>query len=431
MHVLIATIGSGGDVFPYLGVGRALVARGHRVTVLTNPRFRDHVADAGLAFEPCGTVEEYDRAIAHPDLVHPRRAPAHVVRMLVETPSREMYARSRWLIRRQGVNLVLRHLIAMAAGWAARTEGVTEAVGTLAPLFWMSCHDPSQYRKRQRDRLPRWLARVRMAVGRAAARWVFDPAINRARRDLGLPPLRHAFVGEISGRGLNLGLWSPRFRPPAADDPVHGRICGFSWHDGGHQRPLPPELEAFIDRGPPPVVFTLGTSVVHHAGDFYAHALTACRRLGRRALLVGAPPRDDLGPDALAVGFAPFSALLPRALVTVHHGGIGTTAQALRAGRPMLIAPFANDEFDNAARARRLGVSATLDPARLDASSLERSIRTLLDDPAPAARAADIAKHLHHEDGAANAAALLEQFAGQPSRAEHSPGGPTDLSRHV
>ncbi|MFZ4431372.1 MAG: glycosyltransferase, partial [Phycisphaerales bacterium] len=115
MRVLIVTVGSGGDVHPFLGIGRALQARGADVAIITNPHFAPTVAAAGIPLIPIGTDEEYLTAIRHPDLVHPIRGPMYVFNELVLTRSEEMYVLTRRTIREFKPDIVLRHHIAFGA----------------------------------------------------------------------------------------------------------------------------------------------------------------------------------------------------------------------------------------------------------------------------------------------------------------------------
>jgi UDP:flavonoid glycosyltransferase YjiC (YdhE family) len=149
------------------------------------------------------------------------------------------------------------------------------------------------------------------------------------------------------------------------------------------------------------------------AGPFYEASAGACRILGRRGLLLTGRPEyapRELPPGVGAFTYAPYTAVLPRGCATVHHGGIGTTAQAMRAGRPTVIVPFAHDQFDNAARAWRLGVSETLARKRLSAVSMSAALRKILDDPAYAARAATLGQRIASDDGDEIAAARLEEL---------------------
>ncbi|MCX5690455.1 MAG: glycosyltransferase, partial [Planctomycetota bacterium] len=192
------------------------------------------------------------------------------------------------------------------------------------------------------------------------------------------------------------------------------RICGFPYFDAdpaqlGDER----ELEAFLASGSPPVVFTLGTAVVHVRPDFFGLAARAAAMAGCRAVLVTGS-RDyvptDLPGNIATVPYARFSTLFERARVIVHHGGIGTTAQAMRAGKPTVIVPAAHDQFDNAARAVRLGVSRTVKLQQLRPDSLNAAIREVADDQAAALRVQTLAQALRAERGACTALDSIEQF---------------------
>lgn len=414
MRILICTIGTGGDVNPYIAVAVEMQRRGHEVTLLINPHFEKRARAVGLDVIPFGTEEEYLEFVRGRELIHATRGPVFVIRTLVSGPAQGMFQATRRLIRERKIDLVLRHFIAFGAGWGAVAEGTPTAVGVLTPMFWFSKQDPSSLRNPWIADPPLWMFHLQMKLGRFIGRFVYDSPLNKCRAELGLPPVRDVLKHEFLGGDLNLGLWSPHYRAALEGDPAHGRICGFTWFDQQDaQSQLEPEMEQFLrdDEDDPPVIFTLGTSVVHNAGDFYTTAAEACRRLGRRGLLLTGSPGNgpgDLPPGVRAFSYAPFSTLLPHGCATVHHGGVGTTAQGLRSGKPTIIIPFANDEFDNAARARKLGVSRTLDLNRLNPKSLAAALQSILEDPQARAKAAAMRPLLLSEDGAETAADALE-----------------------
>src|SRR5262249_15866724 len=155
-----------------------------------------------------------------------------------------------------------------------------------------------------------------------------------------------------------LALFSRLLGDKQLDWPPQTVITGFPFYDQDGDAGMPAELAAFLDAGPPPIVFTLGSSAVQDAGLFYEPTIAPARQLGRRAvLLVGKDSSNrpaSLPEGMLAVDYAPFSELFPQAAAIVHQGGVGTTAQAMRSGRPMLVMPYAHDQPDNAARIVRL-----------------------------------------------------------------------------
>jgi UDP:flavonoid glycosyltransferase YjiC (YdhE family) len=174
---------------------------------------------------------------------------------------------------------------------------------------------------------------------------------------------------------------------------------------------LPAAVEIFLAAGESPIVFTLGSAAVHIADDFFAQSARAAQRLGRRALLVlgqNVPP-PDLPPTILACDYLPYAQIFPHAAAIVHQGGVGTTAQALRAGRPMLVVPFAHDQPDNAARVTRLGVARTLPRWRYRAPQIARELAALLGDASVTRAAADIGQTVRAERGVAAACDALEK----------------------
>jgi UDP:flavonoid glycosyltransferase YjiC (YdhE family) len=203
-----------------------------------------------------------------------------------------------------------------------------------------------------------------------------------------------------------VALFSPLLGAPQPDWPPNAHATGFAFYDRlDKSQGLPPELERVLDSGPPPIVFTLGTSAVMDARDFFVESARAAAQLGRRAvLLIGRDPAN-----APAAPLPPYSEIFPHAAAIVHQGGAGTTAQALRSGRPMLVVPFAHDQPDNAARVVRLGVARDIGRSRYRAARVASELRELLDDPGYAARASDAGRRVQAEDGVAAACELIER----------------------
>lgn len=202
--------------------------------------------------------------------------------------------------------------------------------------------------------------------------------------------------------------WLGRPRP---DWPPHVQLCGFA----RYRQPavLDDALARFLDDGPAPLVFTLGSAAVHGNASFLRESVKAVRTLGQRAvLLTGSPAMRatlpaDLSPGIHCIDYAPHVALFPRAAAVVHHGGIGTSAEALVAGVPMLVVPHGFDQPDNAARLRRLGVATVLPASRYRADRASRLLQ-LAQVPERVERARALASRLLAADGAAQAADVVE-----------------------
>jgi UDP:flavonoid glycosyltransferase YjiC (YdhE family) len=210
-----------------------------------------------------------------------------------------------------------------------------------------------------------------------------------------------------------LGIFSAVLGKPQPDWPPNTLITGFPFYDGAEEpASLPIELKQFLENGEAPIVFTLGSSAVMDPGQFYAESAEAARLLKRRAvLLMGRNPLPfPLPPGVVAFGYVRFSELFPHAAAVVHQGGVGTTGQALRAGCPVLVIPYAFDQPDNAARLVRLGVGRTIARNRYSARRAAEELKLLLHDSRYRRKAAELREAVGKESGAAAAATALERM---------------------
>lgn len=412
MRALIVTAGSHGDINPFIGIGAELRRRGHEPVILANPYFRGQVEESGVAFEPMGEHEdlkELDKIA--PDVMHPRKGGRVVMEHLLAPVATLSYQRVGELLRTFRPDVVLHHFVCLGVPWACETTEVPCVSAVLAPLNWLTRSDvfsPTQSSPLYPSRL-----RTSILFGLIPlAAWVLDRPFQRVRRELGLPRRRNILFGAM--KSGELGLWSPHLRGPLPDDPPGSAVCGFCWHDRHDEQDIhAAELEQFLAAGEPPILFCLGSAAVHVAGDFYEHAAGACRLLGRRGLLLVGPTRPappSMPPGTRAFEYAPYSRVMARCAVNVHHGGIGSTGQALRAGRPTVVIPHAHDQFDNAARVKRLGVSETVPRPLVSAESLAAAIRRI-DTPEARAKAQELGGLMAAEHGSASVADRLEAAA--------------------
>ncbi len=420
MRALLTSIGSTGDINPFIALGLELKRRGHDPLLVVNPYFKETVEAAGLAFEPLGEyVSAADFAIDMPAAFGRFWGPLVVFRRLFVPVVPEMVETIRSAAVRHKSEVLIGHHVSLGLPWVAHELGLPWATCVLSPATLISLEDPSRMPVGlDLHRMPMWYRRFAHALQRTTARVMFERPLRKQRRARGLPPCRDIFWGEMLSGDAVIGLWSPLLRPRAGDDPPTLSVCGFPWFDrkaqyGEHGRRLDPAIARFLDDGAPPVVFTLGSVLSHVRAREFAAASEACRILGVRGLLVTgrpdtAPPAASLPPGVMCVDYAPYGELLHRGAVTVHHGGVGTTAQALRAAKPTVIMPFAHDQFDNAARAERLGVSLTLPPGRRSARRLASAVSAVLGSPDMLRRASEVGGSIAREDGVGWAAKVIE-----------------------
>jgi rhamnosyltransferase subunit B len=412
---LLTPTGSAGDVHPFVGIGRRLEARGHEIVLATAEPFRGLAESSGFAFHSTWPVEEYERVVREADLFHPRRSLRLVLGIVAEN-LRRGYELVRELYR-PGETLVVGHALAFAVRVFEDRHGAPTVTLQLAPSAFRSLHEqPAMQPGRDLSRAPRWVKRsLWWLVDTLFVDRYLEPQLNALRRELGLPPVRHPFRSWIHSPRRTIGLFPDWFGRPQPDWPPQTRLAGFPLFDDGEGRTLDAELEAFLEEGAPPVAITPG-SAHRHASAFIAAALEACRRLGRRALvLTGYPDQlpEPLPPHARHLRYAPFSRLFPRCAAVVHHAGIGTCAQGLAAGVPHLTMPLAFDQPDNATRLARLGVAAHLTPRRFTARRAARALARLWESPAVAAACRERREALATVDGAGRACDLIEEAGRQ------------------
>jgi len=420
-RILLATIGSLGDLHPMLALALALRDRGHQPVVASTEVYRAKVAGLGLEFHPLRPeIAAPDPAIMR-DLMHMQRGPEFLIRKLILPSLKETY--EDLAAAAYGADLMIAGEIVFAAPLVAEKLGLPWVSALLSPFSFFSVYDPPV------SPFAPSLARLRGAgrqinfailhLGRLATLHWWEP-VQKLRRELGLSPGKNPLFDDKFASALTLALFSPELARPQPDWPSNTIQPGFVFYDQQvAQSGLPPELTAFLDDGEAPIVFTLGSTAVHDPRGFFEQSAKAANSLQSRAVfLIGEnPPPACIPSQSIAIPYAPFSELFPKAAVVVHQGGVGTTAQGLRAGPPTLIMPCGFDQPDNAARVQRLGAGLTLSRNRYNARTAARMLHELLTNPSYAANAEKIGRQLQSEKGIDKACDALETLlAKAPTR---------------
>lgn len=416
---MITTLGSYGDLHPYLALAIGLKSRGHEAVLATCPVYRPDVEREGISFHPVRPdADPYDRDLIA-RAMDPRKGPEVIFNELVIPALRASY--DDLSLASQDADLLVTHPITMAGPIIAEERSLPWVSTVLAPMSFFSSHDlpvfPQAPWLKKLERVP-GAARLLVKAAKAyAGRWV-EP-VRRFREERGLRRGAHPIFEGQHSPALVLALFSRVLAEPQPDWPPNVRITGQLFYDRAGGSPPSEELEAFLDGGSPPVVFTLGSSAVGvaKARSFFEESVRAARAAAVRAVLLvgryaGNRPGGTLPENVLAVEYAPHAAVFPRSAAIVHQGGAGTLGQALRSGRPMLVVPHAHDQHDNAQRTARLGVARVLDPKRYRARAVARALDALLNEPSYAERAADVARTVRSEDGVRAACEAIEERLG-------------------
>ena len=421
--VLLATLGSLGDLHPYIAVGRALRARGQHVRLATSSDYRSRVEAAGLEFAPLAPAlsELGDPSHIARQFFARWRGPRRLIRAMVTAPLGRACTDLRAAL--EGACLVVSHPLTPALPLLAESRGVPWLSSVLAPYSLLSSSDPPAIPNLDwLRRLPGaqyWLQAPLQRLVRTQVRRSEGP-LHALRAELGLPAVRGSLLmgGLFSALGT-LALFDPVLASPQRDWPAHTFVSGAAVHDAAAAElecdAWQERLESFLTSGPAPLVFALGSSAVWLAQGFWKHAIAACQTLGHRGLLLtGMPLAQPLPATVAAFEYLPYSEVYPHAAAVIHQAGIGTLAQALRSARPQLLIPAGFDQPDNAARAARLGIGRILPFHRAhSAARLVRELRALLDDRTHERSAIETANRLRGIDGAAAAAQHLVSLQSQ------------------
>ncbi len=421
--ILITTFGFMGDLNPYIALARRLKEEAHSPVIATSEYYRATVKKAGIDFYPIRPDLDAGDYKLMSRVIQPKTGPRILIKEILLSHLKESYRDL--LEAAEGSALLITHPLTFAGPLVAEKTQVPWISTVLSPISFFSAYDlpvfpPYPYLKKL-DFLAPWTGKLLLRFAHVMTRQLSEP-IRQLRAEIGLPPGKHPiFEGQYSPE-MTLGLFSPLLARQRPDWPQDTRVIGFLFYDKDlGERTEDSEssmrLEKFLDRGPPPVVFTLGSSAVMEADEFYRDSFEAARILGIRAVLLTGKdlknrPAEPL-PDKIAVfEYVSYSKIFPRAAAVVHHGGIGTTAQALRAGKPMLIVPFAFDQPDNALRLHRLGISRTISRHRYSPGRVARELKILLENPEYLKRAEETGRAVRSENGQELAGNAIKEMLG-------------------
>ena len=409
---------------PFVAIAIELKARGYEPCIAAQREFQATIEGEGVEFHPLRPGIEDIReelGLETPEIVQRATRGSIGLEFAVRRIAMPFLKRAfdDMMEATAGADLVITHTSAFAGRLAAETRGLPWLSAALSPFTFMSDYDPPILSAMPALKVLREMTNARsdMALLKfvKAASVLWTGTFQKLRAELGLPRCDNPlFDGQFSNLG-SLALYSPLFGAAQPDFPTRCTLTGFCFYDRQHGEPtsLTPEMQSFIDRGAPPLVFTLGSALVMEPGDFYDVSIAAARKVGRRAVLLVGPGNAEAlismstPSDVHIADYAPHSVLFPHAAAIIHHGGIGTTAQAMRAGKPQLVVPHFGDQPDNANRVERLGIGRMIAPSAYSPTRAARALASVLN-TAHLNRTAYMARQLAREDGVVAAADAIE-----------------------
>jgi UDP:flavonoid glycosyltransferase YjiC (YdhE family) len=420
LRIVLSNIGTFGDINPLIAIALEMKRRGHVPVMAVPAVFGPKIVPLGLEFHAVRPDIDPNNTLMAEMVYDVRKGTERGLReflfpVLQQTYDDLMDAAT----KPERADLLLLGELNYAGPIVAEVTGIAWASYVLAPLSFFSAFDPPVLpmypRLARADKTVPGMGRAIKRLARFVSRKWPQP-IYDLRAELGLPKGRNPLFDAKHSPYLVLALFSTVLGTEQKDWPPNALITGFCFYDSdAGNAALPANLEEFLAAGPAPVVFTLGSAAVLAAGRFYEFSAKAAIKLGIRAvLLIGTDPRNRLKqelPKTICVAeYAPYSALFNRAAMVVHQGGVGTTAQCLRAGKPMLIMPYSHDQPDNGRRMRRLKVARVIQRVYYTPIRVARKLKAILAEPIFARRSEMVARRLEHEDGVKAACDALEKL---------------------
>jgi len=421
-RVVFTTWGSFGDLHPFMALALELQKRGHISVIATSPLYEEKIKAEGIGFQPVRPDLPSPDSEASADVIrrvsNTRWGPSYLFRKLLVPHLRETYVDTLAAVTAEGgADLLVSHQVPLTAPLVAEKTGVKWISAVLFPIAFASAYDPPTPPQLPALRMVAathpLVARTLFGFGKWTTRSWVEP-IQRLRKELGLARSQNPIFEGQHSPTLVLALFSQVLAQLQPDFPPNTLITGFPFYDRKDDQEPPRELLRFLDEGEPPILFTLGSALVWIAKDFYRVSIEAAQKLGKRALLLIGDkrnlPETKLPEGVAAFDYAPHGLVMPRASVIVHQGGIGTTGQALRAGRPMLIVPFGQDQPDNARRCERLGVARTLRYAHFETPRVVHELSQLLNDRTYLEQAKTVGKEVEEENGTKRACDAIDEL---------------------
>jgi sterol 3beta-glucosyltransferase len=418
MHITLLTVGTRGDVQPYVALGLGLKEAGHDIRVATHEVFKELILGNGLEFAPL-TVD-IQAVMAGPDgqrwVESGENQIRFVLRMIrLAYPTLWQMLDDSW-IACQGTEAILYSTFAIAGYSIAEALGIPSFAAPLQPLTRTRAF-PIMMSLPETFSLGGTLNRLSYLIGEQFLWQPFRRAINRWRWErLGLHPIpfRGPFGLLYRERYPWIYGFSPSVipRPPDWPDWVH--VSGYWFLELREDWSPPGRVLDFLAAGPPPVCIGFGSMIDRDQAELMNIAVQSLDQTRQRAILLtgwGGMEEIALSQDVLVLESIPHEWLFPRMAAVVHHGGAGTTAAALRSGVPSIVTPFFADQPFWGQVVARLGVGPEpIIRRKLTIERLAEAIRIATGDEGVKGRAKALGERIRAENGVEKAVQIVEGY---------------------
>ncbi|MEZ4814333.1 MAG: glycosyltransferase [Bdellovibrionota bacterium] len=382
-RILLLNFGSLGDLHPFIGMAIALQKAGHEVSLASNPIYLPRIEAAGIKAHGVGPKLSPDDPELIKAVMSPLRGPELLHKKYIFPHSEQSIEETLPLARNS--DLLITGILGYFVPTLSELTQVPWAMAMLAPMGYWSAHDPAAlpaipFLRSFKFMGPRFYKQLYKLLFLPSKSW--SAPLQEARKKHGLAPQANPMApATLNSCALNLALFSKHFAPPQADWPKNLKQVGFIEYDGEEAKaPLNENIEKFLANGEAPILLTLGSTNVLDPGKIYETFHEAVHPLNKRTLISVAT--KDLAyyqakfsnNNTLVTDYIPYGKVMPKSSFVVHQGGIGTTAQCLRAGKASIILASVNDQVDNARHVEKIGAGLYLAKKKLNAASLRKAI---------------------------------------------------------
>ena len=424
MNTLIITLGSRGDVQPYVALGRGLKAAGHTVTVCTSSSFESFIRSYGLEYGYMSNdLLDLLDTDAGKDAIENTTGLWGTIKMMVKLMKKSKAIQRKLLsdtwesARKANPDLIVYHPKGLGGVHIAEKLSIPAILAVPAPLAVPTAEFPP-------IGLPTW--NLGAWYNRGSYKLIelgyksLDKVVNDFRqKELGLEqfPKSSGFLKNAKGEAIPvLHCYSKHVVHRPTDWPDTAYVNGYWFLERQEDWTPPADLQAFLDAGEPPVYVGFGSMAGKNPGKLAKIVIQALKETNLRGVIAsgwGGLRVDSLPENIFTIDNAPHDWLFPRMAAVMHHGGAGTTAAGLRAGRPTIICSFIADQPFWGKRVKELGVGpAHIPHKKLSVQKLVRAFQAVSEGGEMKIRAEQLGEQIRAEDGVAETVAIIEKIAG-------------------
>ena len=419
MKVFITTYGTRGDVQPYIAIGVELKSRGHDVLIATSSRFKDFVEEYNLEFAPLSDslLSIVDTPLGKDlleksDNFYRMIKQGMKVKKKAEVANKSLLKENWEIAKKFAPDIIVYHPKSLAAPHIAEKLSAKAVFATPIPMFIPTSE--FSFLNFPKFLSGKWFNKLSFKMIKKLTEMTTRSYVNQFRNEIGLSPIKKIDISK-SSQGENvptIHLHSEFVLPRPNDWHKDAVVTGYCFLKRKQDWTPPKKLVEFLESGDPPIYIGFGSMAGREPEKLASSFIEAILKSGQRGIIAtgwGGLKVDHLPKSIFAIDQVPHDWLFPRVAAVIHHGGAGSTAAGLKAGRPTLIVPFFGDQPFWGKQVYKIGAGPKPIPRKnLNCNSLVNAISQLVGDETIKDKAVEIGEKISNEDGVQEAARIIE-----------------------